>query len=193
MKIEVEYLFERDAINYLSSVYKFKWSKHGRKGLEDRIARYLPESFYNGVRKAKSENEVRQLIKEYLQNNYKVNLKLAKEVSNNLKKTWNLYGKKIEKELEVVFNEKFPFKKLNIYLTTIPISPYKYPDWILVYINLATEKQLNVIKHELNHFMFHHYYSYLEEEIGKDQFQSLKTNNMPSSSFNMLLPESPCA
>ncbi len=44
----------------------------------------------------------------------------------------------------------------------------------MVFGRANTRKQLQIITHELNHFMFYYYFGELKNELGKEKFESLK-------------------
>lgn len=57
----------------------------------------------------------------------------------------------------------------------MPICPYNFEKkWIIVFAGASIEKQLQILTHELNHFMFYHYFGELKKEIGEEELESLK-------------------
>ena len=172
MKISVSYSFAHEVGNYFNSVYRFRWARHGNETLDQKLQAGLSRDFVKSLSNCKDDPLAKQVIKEYLlktdnQHNYL-------EISRKLEETWKANGKQIEKKLGRIYGKPFPFKTMNVYLTSIPINPYHYPDWIMVYAFMPVEKQLRVLGHELNHFMFYYYFRDMEAQLGKEKFESLK-------------------
>lgn len=55
MNIRVSYSFDLDVWNYLRSVYKFVWHKHGRDGLQNKLLLALPDRVGGDLKKARDE------------------------------------------------------------------------------------------------------------------------------------------
>jgi hypothetical protein len=174
MNIKVGYSFGYDVGNYFNSLYKFNWLKHGRRDIQKRLLKPFPQNFKVALKKSKTDDEAKEIIKTFLLGNVVHRKEKYKKISEYLELAWKKDGQEIERGLEKLYEQPLPFKKINIYLSSLPISPYKYPEWILIYSEMPTERQLEVIKHELNHFMFYYYYDYLMDELGKEKFESLK-------------------
>jgi hypothetical protein len=65
----------------------------------------------------------------------------------------------IIKPLERVYQAKFPFSQIKVYMTTIPICPYNYSQrWFMVLKQSKITSFIKTALHELNHFMFIYYY-----------------------------------
>ena len=57
----------------------------------------------------------------------------------------------------------------------MPLCPYSYKDkFIYICLNDTAEKQISVLLHELNHFMFYFYYSDLKDKLGHEKYELLK-------------------
>jgi hypothetical protein len=177
VKFIVNYSAEKDINNYLNSVWKFSYLKHGRENIQDKLLNSLPEKFREDILSTKDEKEAKKLISIFLDNlpqSYKNTTPL---IVLGLEKLLNNHKKEIIKSLESAYSKPFPFETITVYLTTLSIQPYSYEDlWFMAYRNNSIEKYLNVAKHELNHFMF--YYNFLDKlskaGLVKEKFEKLK-------------------
>lgn len=174
MQIKVTYSFGHDVGNYFNSIYKFRWFKHGRKRIQEELLKGLPTSFKKSLVNAKKDREAKEAIKGYLLKEFDNRKNLYKSISSKLQDEWSLKKEAIESNLEKVYGKRIPFKTIGIYLTSLPISPYKFPEWILIYAEMPAKRQLEVITHELNHFMFYYYFGSLKEKLGLKKFEMLK-------------------
>jgi hypothetical protein len=174
MKIKVKYSLGHDVGNYFNALYKFRWIKHGREGVQEELLKALPESFKTALKEAKNTPEAKAVIRDYLSKDFKKRAVEYGEIARNLEQVWRVRGRGFEKKLSGLYGKPIPFKEITVYLTSLPINPYKYPEWIFVYAKTSVERQLQIVTHELNHFMFYYYFNYLKEELGKEKFESLK-------------------
>src|SRR3989344_7387465 len=175
MDIRLNYSLERDIGNYVNALYRFKWLKHGRGDIQEKLLAPFPKPFKHHLEKAKNENQARQVSAVLLEKSYTERKRRFSKVAKKLEYAWQKEGSKIEKKLQDVFTKKIPFKKINFYLTSLPICPYNYKErWIMIFANIPTERQLQILTHELNHFMFYYYFGNLESELSKEKFESLK-------------------
>lgn len=176
MKLKVTFSLNHEINNYVNSLYKFRWLKHGRKNIQENLLKPFPESFKKDLSRCKSEKEVREVIKKFLGKDLNKREGKFKLIANNLEKAWKEKDDELVKKLEKVYGKKFPFKTLTVYLTSIPICPYNFKKrWIMVFAYTPKiNTQLKIIVHELNHFMFLYYYGDLERKVGKKKFEQLK-------------------
>ncbi|MDO8570066.1 MAG: hypothetical protein Q7R97_00585 [Candidatus Daviesbacteria bacterium] len=175
MKIRVVYSLLIDTNIYMNSIYQFAWLKHGREDMQKKLLSKYPIDFQEQLQSAKNTKQAKVIIRKYLKNNYKNNQLLYKQSAKLLTKVWKKEEKKIIEQLETLFNNKFPFEKITIFFTTAPICPYNYNKrWIAVVCKATPEIQINILKHELNHFMFYFYYSELKMTLTTEKFESLK-------------------
>lgn len=65
MDIKVSYSLDLDVWNYLRSVYRFVWYKHGRDNLQDKFFSALPERVRIDLKNSKSEKQARNIIKDF--------------------------------------------------------------------------------------------------------------------------------
>jgi len=169
------YFQPKDIQNYLNSVWKFNYQKYGRQNHQNWLLKYYPESFQDNIKKSKTKNEAKKIIKKFLdslpQNFYKKLDNSIKEIEINLNKNTN----KIISKLENIYNKKFPFKEIKVYITTAPIFPYNYKQrWFMIGRNLSPQKQVDVALHELNHFMFYYYFTKKLKHLSREKFETIK-------------------
>ncbi len=175
MDIKVSYSLDLDVWNYLRSVYKFVWYKHGRDNLQDKFFSALPERVRIDLKNSKSEKQARNIIKDFLSQNLESRKAKYSVVAQELKSAWVKNGSQIENRLQKIYGRKIPFKQIKIYLSSLPICPYNFEKkWIMVFGGAIPERQLQILTHELNHFMFYYYFGNLKKELGKEKFESLK-------------------
>ena len=93
-----------------------------------------------------------------------------------LQKAWNLINGRYFNRMEKIFNKKFPFENVNVYLTTSGRCPYD-PDEpsFMVSFFYSIPGSLSVCGHELMHIFFHNtYWNDVAKEIGEDKTADLK-------------------
>jgi hypothetical protein len=175
MDIIVEYSLEKDIWNYLHALYKFSWLKHGRNEIQEKLLAPFPTPFKNKLKQAKDEEGAKQIVKKYLSENLGNRQLRYQKVAGELKTAWLENKRQVESRLEEIYQEKIPFETLTIYLSTLPISPYNFKEkWIIVYGEASRERQIQITVHELNHFLFYHFYYHWKEKLGTENFESLK-------------------
>jgi len=158
MNFVVKYSLQKDLNNYLVRLYNKNRYSYGRA--PDFILKKFPLSFQQQIKKSKSVESIIGIIKKYWQEtrpkNFSSQIKLT---TKSVEKILNQNKDKIISKLESVYQQKFPFNKIAVFLTTIPICPYNYQDrWFMV---SSTDKKqiIKTATHELNHFMFYYYYA----------------------------------
>ncbi len=175
MKIIVDYSLDLDTWNYLRSVYRFVWYIHGRSNLQKKLLSALPEDLVADLKSTKDEKQARKTIKKFLLKNIEVRKKKYFLIAQNIESAWEKESFEIETKLEKLYENKIPFRSIKIFLSTLPICPYNFEKkWIMVFGETNTKKQLQIITHELNHFMFYYYFGEIKNELGKEKFESLK-------------------
>jgi len=175
MKIKVKYSLNREIDSYLNSLYRFRWFKHGRSDIQERLLKPFPDDFKNSLKRAKNEAEARKVIKKFRLENIKKTRESYSRVAKILEERWGKEGDSIIKKLEDIYGKKLPFPELTVYLQSIPICPYNYKEkWIMMFANTDVSQQLRIIIHELNHFMFYYHFPNLKEELGKEKYEILK-------------------
>ena len=159
LKFKVEYSIEKDAIPYLKVIWKMQYKPLGRKNLSERLLGNKPEQFQEAIKKAKTEEEAKRVINDFLCENLENNKAKFEYNIKRIQKILDENRDKIVGKLESLFNKKFPFKEITVYLTTAGICPYNYDKrWFMAYANADEARVLTVASHELNHFMFFYYY-----------------------------------
>ena len=175
MTIDVKYSLEKEVENYLDSLYSFKWYKHGRDNIQNDLLKPFPDNFKNGLLKAKDKKEARKVITNFISPYLPNRKKSYKQLSGIIQKEWTAKKTDIIRQLEDVYGERFPFKKITIYLSSIPICPYNYKEkWIMLCANTTVDQQIDIIRHELSHFMFYYYYPIEKLSLDKSQYELLK-------------------
>ena len=171
----MDYSLDLDVWNYLRSVYKFVWDNHGRSGLQDKLLLSLPDGVRAGLKKAKDEKQARKIIKDFLSQDLEGRKAKYLITSQKLELVWKKKGPQIENQLQKLYECEVPFKLIKVYLSSLPICPYNFEKrWIMVFGGTTIKRQLQIINHELNHFMFYYYFGTLKEKLGKERFESLK-------------------
>lgn len=175
MKLVVQYSLEKDVNNIRKSVFKFRYRKYGRENMQKILFKHLPRQAQKEISGIKSEKEFIRKITQVLRENQKQNPIIFKQKADDLEKLWKKTGDKIINKLEKIYQKPFPFEKITVNLGSIPICPYNFKKrWIMVYANTPSSSQLEIIEHELNHFMFYFYHNDLKDNIGIEKFESLK-------------------
>jgi len=127
--------------------------------------------------RGKKYEKSKEILKKRLNNVYK--RIFYKEHTTSLNKSWASIEKEYFKRLKKITKIKFPFKKVNAYLTTASRCPYR-PHWRppAFYFNyFATINYgLATAGHELMHIHLHNinWWKNVEKEIGYDKTHDLK-------------------
>lgn len=171
----ISYSQEKDIWNYLDSVWKFAYIKHGRINLREKLLRNFPQYFKDNLDKAKTKNEAKKKIIKYLDWYRENHANTTPVIIDWLQKNLNSKKDEIIHKLEGVYKEKFPFEKIIVYLTTVNIFPYNFKErWFMSGKNQDLRSHIKIALHELNHFMFYYYYSDLKKELGNERYEVLK-------------------
>jgi len=175
MKFIVSYSQEKDVWNYLNSVWRFTYHKHGREDIRERLLSNFPQDFRDELNKAKTESGARKIIIKFLEWRRKNYANTTPVIIDWLQKNLNEKKDEIIRKLESVYKEKFPFEKIIVYLTTVNIFPYDFGErWFMSGKNLDLGGHIKTTLHELNHFMFYYYYPDLKKELGWKKYEILK-------------------
>lgn len=175
MQVYIQYSIQKDVGNYLNGVFEFEHLKHGRENIREDLLVKIDPALRNKIEKSKNKDEAKKFISDFLTGWQKDNYEFIESAIKNLESEWNLVGQETIQRLETLYQKQFPFGKITIYLTSLPLCPYSYKDkYLFVYINNPVEKQIKTILHELNHFMFYFYYPNLKEELGHEKYELLK-------------------
>ncbi len=139
--------------------------------------KYFPKKFLTDIISASNNTLAELVVLNYWHQNRKPE-ELNKIIKNA--EVLNTYVKsnenKIIKPLENLYQNKFPFGKINIFLTTFYRCPYWYPDWFMCYSDATPEKLIQISLHELNHFMFYFYWrdKLIKKGVTEKQIEYLK-------------------
>jgi len=184
MKLNVEYSIEKDLFCY---DYILVDATAPTYGVEDDVGQclmMLPSEVGSIVRSGSSRDKKLEKLRGYLSNQYIEKKGDFEDIINEFRKAWGGSGDQIIYCLEAFYNKSFPFKEVTAYLTTNVVCPYNFDErWFFIRRNLI-EGQLSTANHELNHFMFHHYYADLEKEMGDEKGGVLKESLTFFTDFN---------
>ena len=169
MKVEFKFDKEKDMYNYWETVnygksYGYDFTKH------------LPKEIIK-ICKKKDFNKCRKQLLKSIKNIYKN--RLLKDTPKYLQESWNKINKEYFKRLEKITKKKFPNKKINVFLTTIPRCPYR-PYWsppaFYVPIFSSIPHVLQICGHELMHIHLHNtdWWNKVEKELGNKKTHDLK-------------------
>lgn len=175
INIKVTYNTTHDVHVYLNYLYQFRSFKHGRDNIKGLLLKQYPDEFRIALNNASGKVEAIKVIRGYLRKRYHGRKLEFRKISRILEEAWTKRRVDIEKQLVKLYCQKIPFEKIYIYLTTTPICPYNFKKReIMICHGVPVERQINILKHELNHFMFYFYFSDLQKELGREKFESLK-------------------
>ena len=159
----------------VDSLYSFRWLKHGRNDIQNKLLSSLPVQFRDSLKGATNDDAAKKIISDFLSENLEGRKAKYSLIGKEMELSWVKQGHVIEKKLQKLYDNPVPFKTLKIYLSSLPICPYNYEKgWIMVFAGTKVERRLQILTHELNHFMFYYYFGYLRKELGKEKFESLK-------------------
>jgi len=172
----ITYSHSRDLNNYVNQLRGNLKYQYGMNVLE-MSKKYFPEKLLIDVINAPNNTIAEFIVLNYWHQNRKSEelnkiIKNAEELNTYI----NNSESKIIKPLEDLYQNKFPFEKINIYLTTFFRCPYWYPDWFMCYSEATPDKLIRVSLHELNHFMFYFYWRDKLTKVGitEKQLEYLK-------------------
>lgn len=174
MQLEIKYSTEKDASVYVNYVYKFKGYEHGRENVNNNLLKKLDPGMQKIITSAENEEEVYEKVLKYLTNSYEKNKDNYEKSIMQFQTEWGEVGANVIKFLEFLYQKPFPFEKVTAYLTTNYIFPYNYNERYFYASIRYLLNQLQTTKHELNHFMFYHYYPELRETLGEEKYELLK-------------------
>ncbi|MDP3764061.1 MAG: hypothetical protein Q8Q95_00360 [bacterium] len=175
MNLKITYSIEKDTKNHLDGVFEFKHLKHGRENIREKLLSQLDSKLRKEIENSKNKEDAGVRIKTFL-NEWEIkNHQKIENVIKNLENKWEEKGGLVLQKLENLYKKEFPFDNITIYLTSLSLCPYSYKDkFIYIYLNDTPEKQIKVLLHELNHFMFYFYYLNLKDKLGYEKYELLK-------------------
>lgn len=175
MKFTVAYSQEEDLENYLNALWRFQYTKYGRKDIQNRLLSRFPVEFRTRLTQAATREEAAKIVRTYFQE-LPPSFKAETEAkARDLEKLLNEQSESIEDDLKRIYQKDFPFETVTVFFTTAGICPYSYEDrWFMVGRDCSPEECLQISRHELNHFMFYTYFPDLRESLGRDEYEALK-------------------
>ncbi len=173
VKFNVSFSEEKDISNYLNALWKSPWTDYGKSHYEIG-KKYLSIEYLDSLKNAPSKIKAVKIIKNYWKNTrsstFTNDIELLSKWFGNILNEEG--GTRIIKTLENAYQRKFPFKQINVYLTTLFSCPYNYEEkWFMVGRNSSLLWLLSTSLHELNHFMFYYYFDQNLENQGFSQSQ----------------------
>jgi len=177
MKFLVDYSLQKDIQNYLNAGWKFTYHKHGRENIQQRLLENFPQDFKIKLLEAKSKDVAENTVKKFLDSRPENFKRITNLVIKVCQLVLDEEKQNIIDLLQKIYQNPFPFEKITVYITTFSISPYSYKDrWFMVTRNNSITGFINTAKHELNHFMFYHYYldKLTQQKISQEKREKLK-------------------
>jgi|GEM_PF-1124230 len=159
MKFVVRYSPKLDLQNYLERVWRYNpQDLYGRD--PKRFLKQFPENFQHQIDQATTKQQATIAIINYWHQTRSINFnQLTKKSVYWTERIINNEKENIIKLLEKIYQRPFPFNKITVYLTTLPICPFNYRRrWFMIQRNKGFPHLLSTSLHELNHFMFYYYY-----------------------------------
>lgn len=154
--------------NEVSYIYYFLF--HNNWGWNNYILKKHPR--LKSIYKFEFKKERMQFLEVYIKNFNKANKAKIKNNSLKIQKNW----KKIENEflrvLEEIINTKFPAKRNPIaFISLNPICPRSIKDWTFtLYFNFKMGHAMEVIMHEITHFLYFKKWEELYPKMHKKKF-----------------------
>ena len=175
MEIRVIYSLQHDIDNYTDSLYHFRWNKHGRENIQKDLLKPFSEDFKKSLKEATNKKEAQEIVEKILLQGLDCRKTTYLTIANNLEEAWKKEGATIVNTLEKIYGKKVPFDLITVYLSSIPICPYNFKQrWIYAFAGTSVQRQLRILTHELNHFMFLFHFGNLKDKVGNDSFEYLK-------------------
>jgi hypothetical protein len=184
LHLDIKYSLEKDAETYVNFVHQFKAFEHGRINPQKEFLERLDPELQSIITKAKDEKSAYREVLDYLTKKYNENPQLIKNSINTLEGRWEAAGSQIIYSLEFLYQKPFPFENVTLYLTTNNVCPYSYEEKYFFANYKYASEQMDVAKHELNHFMFYYYYDSLRNKLDLEKYELLKESLTLFSSPN---------
>lgn len=145
--------------------------------MENKLLKYFREEFKVQIGNAQTKEGATAIIRNYLDNLPQSFKDQTSVLILGVGKILEDHQTEIISLLETVYQKKFPFDKITVFLTSLGICPYNYEKkWFMSRRSNSVEGHINTAKHELNHFMFYFYYLDLLTKKGlpNDKIEKLK-------------------
>lgn len=175
MKLTAEYSIEKDLWNYTRYLNDTGYS-YGVDNKNAKVISRLPMEVQDILNSQESDEVKAEKLLTYLKGQYKIKKADYNRITKAIEATWKEVGNQIVYYLEDLYNQTFPFDKVTTYLTSNSIYPYKYEEryFLISTKNIPMVAQMNIIIHELGHFMFYYYYPNLKDKLGSNKYELLK-------------------
>lgn len=177
MNFIISYSQEKDIQNYLNAGWKFTYRKHGRENIQENLLKRFPESFRTALVQAADESAAHKVVEEWLASKDAEYQRLTDLTVKTIQTVLGQEKGQLIQTLESVYGEKFPFDKISVFVTTFPINPYSFEErWFMINRMASVPGMIGTAKHELNHFMFYHYFldDLTKRGIDKEKREKLK-------------------
>lgn len=160
MKFIVAYSVENDIQSHRDSAWRLAFLSHGREDLQNKIInKYSDENFRKKIKLARTKKEAEIVINDYLSSMPEYIKNILPVIASGVENILNKKQQEIIDLLEKIYQKKFPFTKIGVFITASFMCSYSYDEkWFRTGWRQTEEKHINTVRHELNHFMFYHYY-----------------------------------
>ena len=175
-QFNVIYSHSRDLDIYTFHIRGNSSPSYGRGEYETAI-KYLPQDFVDNIIAAPNKVVAESRILNYWSKTHDEKyLKALFLKSQEYDEYLNSQTKLIIDTLENIYQKKYIFEPINVFLTTFYKCSYMYPFWFMAYAEGSKEKLIQVATHELNHFMFYKYNrdSLRQQGFSESQIEHLK-------------------
>ena len=98
MKIKIKYSLQRDINNYIDSLYRFRWNKHGRKNIQNNLLNPFPDDFKKALKEAVNKEAAEKVVEKFLRQGIARRKKTYLTVTNKLERAWK------ESEFSIINN-----------------------------------------------------------------------------------------
>lgn len=177
MNFIISYSQEKDIQNYLNAGWKFTYRKHGRENVQENLLKRFPESFRTSLLQALDEPTARKVVEDWLTSKDAEYQRLTNLTVKTIQAVLGEEKSYLIQTLESIYREKFPFDKISVFVTTFPINPYNFEErWFMIGRMASVPGMIGTAKHELNHFMFYHYFldDLTKRGIDKEKREKIK-------------------
>jgi hypothetical protein len=175
MNLTASYDPAKDAENHVRCIFDAAYLAHGREGMREKLLAAVESDEVRSALVGGGERDVMLVKVTELLAAAPGRDKLG-DAAWRLEKTWATRGDQVILQLETLFVRDWPFDRVHVDLTTLPICPYNFMEKRIFVRGLAPlEAQLRILAHELNHFLFYHAYADdLAPKLGYEKFELLK-------------------
>ncbi len=178
MKFIASYSVKNDVQSHLDSAWRMTFLAHGRKDLPNQIInKYSDGNFKRKIRAARTKKAAGKAVQDYLESMPKYIKNILPVIAAGVGSVLNNREKEIVQSLESIYQKKVPFKKIEVFVTTSFMCSYSYDEkWFRTGWRQTETEHVRTAQHELNHFMFYHYYldALIKLGVDKEKREKLK-------------------